>query len=64
MSSPIIKFTVDSFGFVPRLWQVWDDPTRGPMRCIAVEKGGSIDSPRFHITAEFLPRGWKVGGAS
>lgn len=58
--SSIVKYTVDAFGFVPRLWQVWDDPAYGPMRCIGLEKTGSADRPRFHITAEFLPRGWKV----
>lgn len=58
--SAIVKYTVDSLGFVPRLWQVWEDPTRGPMRCIGVENIGSADRPRYSITAEFLPRGWKV----
>ena len=55
--SPIVKYTTDALGFVPRLWQIWRDEKRGVLRCIAVEKCGRN---RYSVTAEVLPRGWRV----
>lgn len=55
--SHIYKYTVDSFGFVPRLWQIWRDPVRGPMRCLNIER---LDGGRVNITAELLPLNWKA----
>ena len=47
--SHIYKYTVDSFGFVPRLWQIWRDPVRGPMRCLNIERldGKKRTAPQF-----------------
>lgn len=55
--SAIVKYTTDDLGFVPRLWQIWRDETLGALRCIAVEKCGNN---RYSVTAEVLPRGWRV----
>jgi len=55
--SPIVKYTVDKFAFVPRLWEIWSDPVQGKLRCIRVEKD---KSGRATITAEILPRYWKI----
>ena len=55
--SAIVKYTVDALGFVPRLWEIWTDPVYGTVRCIEVEKLGK---GRAFITAEVLPKGWKV----
>ena len=54
--SAIYKYTVDRFGFAPRLWQIWRDPVRGMMRCIAVER---LELGRVNVTAELLPMGWR-----
>ena len=54
--SPIVKYTTDSLGFIPRLWQIWRDERRGTLRCIRVDK---LDHGRANITAEVLPRGWR-----
>ena len=51
--SAIYRYTIDSFGFIPRLWQIWEDPVRGMLRCIAVERLGQ---GRATVTAELLPR--------
>lgn len=55
--SATITYTVDSLGFVPRLWQIWEDPVRGKLRCLRVE---SDKSGRATITAETLPQNWKI----
>ena len=55
--SAIYKYTIDSFGFIPHLWQVWRDPVRGMLRCIAVKRLGQ---GRANITAELLPRNWRA----
>ena len=55
--SAIYKYTVDSFGFIPHLWQIWEDPVRGKLRCIRVDRLGG---GRANITAELLPKQWEV----
>ena len=55
--SAIYKYTVDSFGFIPHLWQIWEDPIRGKLRCIRVDRLGG---GRANIVAELLPRQWEV----
>lgn len=55
--SAICKYTVDSLGFVPHLWQIWEDPVRGLLRCIRVNR---LPSGRANITAELLPKNWRV----
>lgn len=52
----IYVYTVDRFGFIPRLWQIWRDPVRGMMRCIAVER---LPQGRANIKAELLPMNWR-----
>ena len=52
----IVKYTTDSLGFVPRLWQIWRDENRGTLRCIRVDRLGD---GRANVTAEVLPRNWR-----
>lgn len=59
--SATITYTVDSLGFVPRLWQIWEDPIRGKLRCLQVQKD---EGGRATITAETLPKKWKIKGAA
>ena len=57
MAVTLIVCLITSNFFVPRLWQIWEDPIYGKMRCIRVEKSGKS---RATITVELLPRAWKI----